>query len=96
MKTSERILWLMIGAAVGAGIALLYAPKTGRETRKLIRRKAEDAAETIADTSEQIRDRVVETTEQVMGAGRDIYRKGAEFANAAAGVFETGRRIVTR
>jgi gas vesicle protein len=96
MKTSERILWLMVGAAVGAGIALLYAPKTGKDTRKLIRRKAEDARETIADTSEQIRDRVVETTEQVMGAGRDIYKKGAEFATAAAGVFEAGRRIVTR
>ena len=31
---------LLIGAAIGAGIALLYAPKSGRETREAIRDKA--------------------------------------------------------
>ncbi len=94
MKTSQRVMWLCIGAAIGAGIALLYAPKTGKETRKLIRRKAEDARETIADTSEQIRDKVIETSEQIMDAGREVYRKGAEFANSAAGLFEAGRRAM--
>jgi gas vesicle protein len=87
-------MWLLIGAAVGAGIALLYAPKTGKETRKLIRRKAEDARETISDTTEQIRDKVVGTGEQILDAGREVYRKGAEFASSAAGIFEAGRRIV--
>lgn len=94
MKNSERVIWLAIGAAVGAGIALLYAPKTGKDTRRLIRRKAEDARETIADTSEQIRDKVVETSEQILDAGREVYRKGAEIANGAAGLFEAGRRVV--
>jgi gas vesicle protein len=54
MKTSERIMWLMIGAGVGAGIALLYAPKTGRDTRRLIRRKADDAREALSETGETL------------------------------------------
>jgi gas vesicle protein len=31
---------LLIGALVGAGIALLVAPSSGEETRRLIRRRA--------------------------------------------------------
>lgn len=40
--------WLMIGAALGAGLALLFAPSSGRELRKEIRRgvrRARDLAE---------------------------------------------------
>lgn len=32
--------WLVIGAALGAGLALLFAPQSGRETRRELRRGA--------------------------------------------------------
>jgi gas vesicle protein len=97
MKMTERIAWLLIGGAVGAGIALLYAPVSGKEARKLIRRKAEDAKDTIVETGEQIRDTVVdaggqirdtvvETGESIADAGRSVYRKGASLAAGAAAV----------
>jgi len=35
----------IIGAALGAGLALLYAPRSGRETRELLARKAQKAKE---------------------------------------------------
>jgi gas vesicle protein len=92
MRTTEKILWLLVGASIGAGIALLYAPKTGRETRKYIRRRAEDA-------SGQLRDTLAETRESVIEAGREAYKKGADFASgaaeSAAGLFERGRKRVT-
>jgi gas vesicle protein len=31
---------ILVGAAVGAGIALLFAPGSGEETRRLVRKKA--------------------------------------------------------
>jgi hypothetical protein len=31
--------WLFWGALLGAGIALLYAPRTGEETRRVLQRK---------------------------------------------------------
>jgi gas vesicle protein len=92
MKTSERILWVLVGAAVGAGIALLYAPKTGRDTRRYLRRRAEDAREAITETGEQIRDRVVDTGESILDAGRGAYRKASSAVEEAAGIFEAGRR----
>ena len=92
MKTAERIGWLLIGAGVGAGIALLYAPVSGEEARKLIRRKAEDARDTVVEAGGQIRDKVVEAGESVAETARGVYRKVASVAADAAGVFEAGRR----
>ena len=94
MKTTERVGWLLIGAAVGAGVALLYAPVSGKEARKFVRRKAEDAREAVTDASEQVRDRVVEAGESVAEAARGVYRKGATMAAGAANIFDAGRRAV--
>src|SRR5690242_19933111 len=35
----SSVKWLFLGAAIGAGIALLYAPRTGEETRRSLQRK---------------------------------------------------------
>ncbi len=94
MNTAERVGWLLIGGAIGAGIALLYAPVSGKETRKLIRRKAEDARDTVVEASGQVRDRVSEASESVADAAREVYRKGASMAAGATGLYESGRRIV--
>lgn len=50
---------LLIGALVGAGIALLVAPQSGEETRRSLarraRRLAEDARERYDDVKRQLR-----------------------------------------
>jgi gas vesicle protein len=96
MKMAERIGWLLVGAAAGAGIALLYAPASGEQTRKLIRRKAEEARDTIADAGAQVRDKVVETGESIAETGRGVYRRGATMAAGAAGAFEAGRKAAAK
>lgn len=37
----KRLLWILVAAMLGAGIALLFAPASGRKTRKKIRKRAE-------------------------------------------------------
>ena len=58
----------MIGLGLGALLALLYAPQSGRQTRRLLRDKLEDARERMEDWSEQ--------------AG-EIIEKGQAWANTA-------------
>lgn len=53
------------GALVGAGVALLYAPHSGRRTRGKIRRKAEDLAEQAEETVEHAREDARRTAEDV-------------------------------
>jgi gas vesicle protein len=48
-----------VGALVGAGIALLYAPQSGRDTRELLARKTRElkdrAGEALDDAKEMVR-----------------------------------------
>ena len=44
-KTSNTILALVTGAAIGAGLGLLYAPESGDKTRKKISKNAKEVKE---------------------------------------------------
>lgn len=52
------VTFLMIGLGAGALVGLLLAPKTGRQMRKDLRRKLDDAKDSLQDWSEDARDRV--------------------------------------
>jgi gas vesicle protein len=47
---------LFLGLAAGAVAALLCAPKTGKQMRRALRRKADDAREVFEDWGEQAND----------------------------------------
>lgn len=77
-KRSGGLGTFFVGLAIGAGIALLFAPRSGVETRQQLRRRAErmrDAAENavndvtghVQDTFEAARQRV----EEKIDAARD-------------------------
>jgi gas vesicle protein len=44
---------LFVGLAAGALVALLLAPKTGKQMRRTLRRRYEDAREVMGDIGEQ-------------------------------------------
>ncbi len=57
-KTGNTILALVTGAAIGAGLGLLYAPESGDKTRKKIAKNAKEAKkkleQQINETSEHL------------------------------------------
>ena len=55
----------LIGLALGAGAALLFAPQTGEETRRGIARRARRAQEAAQDLVEDVSDTVVEKFSEV-------------------------------
>jgi gas vesicle protein len=71
---------LLSGAIIGGVIALLYAPKTGAETRKLIKDKTVEVADTVKEKTMGIIDAVKEKTDDVVEKVKDEYtdvnRKG--------------------
>ena len=42
------------GAGIGAGVALLYAPRTGSQTRKRLRKSANQALSRLEDMQEEV------------------------------------------
>ncbi|HEX7566400.1 MAG TPA: YtxH domain-containing protein [Bradyrhizobium sp.] len=63
-----------VGALIGAGIALLYAPQSGKETRKLLVKKAKQlkgkAEDTFENAQEFIKDRKADLA-AVMHSGKE-------------------------
>jgi gas vesicle protein len=60
---------LLIGSALGLAIGMLYAPRSGRETRAWLKEKAEDAkerAENIIDDAKDQAQKIMETAKSKM------------------------------
>jgi len=63
---------LIGGALLGAGIALLYAPQSGRKTRRQIRHFAEKAGSKIQDARQELQhsvDNIIGDVEEKLQAG---------------------------
>ena len=80
---SDKVVWFLAGASIGAAIALLYAPASGEETRAKIRARAGEIPELLGDQGKELMDR-----------GRELYDKGRSMADEAADMFDRGRKIV--
>jgi gas vesicle protein len=71
MKIKSMLFGLGImtaGVGIGAAVGLLYAPQSGRQTRKLISRAAEDGADFVATRSREIRRQAEDAFER----GKDL------------------------
>ena len=49
---------LIIGAVIGVAVGILYAPKSGNETRRLVKEKAAAAKDTLTQTARRVKDTV--------------------------------------
>ena len=54
----------LVGLAIGAGVALLYAPRSGRATRRDIKRRAMRVRDAAEQTVTDVRDSVVDQFEE--------------------------------
>jgi len=55
----------LLGALVGAGVALLFAPRSGEDTRQMLGEHARRATDTVRDAVEDVTDRVAERAADV-------------------------------
>ncbi|HTZ19117.1 MAG TPA: YtxH domain-containing protein [Dissulfurispiraceae bacterium] len=73
----------MIGGAIGAVIALLYAPQSGRQTRKDIKRTARKVKNEAIDLVEDTIDRVDEFVDETKDRVTELIDRGVELSGAA-------------
>jgi hypothetical protein len=76
--------WLFWGACLGAGLALLYAPRSGEETRRRLgetaRKLGDDLDDKVRSAREEVKHRAGDH-KAAIGAGREAYgraRNGQE------------------
>lgn len=82
-QTVSTLAWFLTGAAIGITAAILFAPKSGKETRRYISDKAQAGREAVENASQDIVD-----------ASRDMFERGRKLVEDAADLFERGRKLV--
>jgi gas vesicle protein len=89
---SNNFMWFLAGLGFGALMGVLYAPRSGRETRDSLKNTAQegreylktrsrDAKETMnewVDRSKEVVGRSKEQINTAIDAGRQAYREAAE------------------
>ena len=83
---------LLVGLAAGALVALLLAPKTGKQMRRDLQRGYEGAKDTLGDWADEAKDRVREAGDRV----RDVAARGADLADDLRERVEPLRRAINR
>ena len=73
-KGGSDLAWFMAGMAVGVAGAILFAPRSGKETR-----------ESIADAVARGREFAEKKKGEAVDLGRDLMQRGREMAREATG-----------
>jgi gas vesicle protein len=79
------ILWFLAGLGVGAAVGVLYAPKTGRETRESILSAAEEGRDVVQERARKYKEQAQEWADR----GKDVIAQQKDNIRSA---FEAGRQ----
>jgi gas vesicle protein len=77
--TGEKALYLIFGAMIGAATALLLAPRSGVETRKLIATKAREGADIISSRTKSVAGKTTEYVDR----GKEVLQQQRDQISAA-------------
>ena len=86
---SAIALGFILGGALGASLAMLFAPESGRRTRERLRDLAADARDKTIDVSGELRDKA----EDVLERGREVLEEKKSILSAAV---QAGKEAIQR
>ena len=83
LNLGSNVAWFLTGAFIGAAVAILYTPKSGKENRQYL-----------ADKVQQSKDAVAESSNNIVEVSKDMFERGRQLVDDAADLFERGRKLV--
>jgi gas vesicle protein len=84
-RDGNSFLWFLAGLGIGALAGVLYAPRSGDETREALRSRAEDGREFMRERARQAKDQASGWVDR----GRDTLNQQKEQFRSA---YEAGRQ----
>lgn len=96
MEDDNRISYFFLGLGLGVAVGVLFAPKSGEETRGMIRSKANEGADYVKRRSSEFREQASDAIDRsrqtlqrhkdnltaAMDAGRQAYRDAVNTPNS--------------
>jgi gas vesicle protein len=84
-RDGNSFVWFLAGMGLGALVGVLYAPRSGSETRDAIRARAEEGRDYVRSRAREARDQASQWADH----GRDVLNQQKEQFRAA---YEAGRQ----
>jgi gas vesicle protein len=88
-NVGSKISYFLVGLGVGALIGVLFAPKSGEETREILGQKADEGRDYAQKKARELRERADELIER----GKDVASRKRDSVSAAV---EAGREAYLR
>jgi gas vesicle protein len=96
VEDDNKLSFFFLGLGLGVAVGVLFAPKSGAETREYLRNRAEEGADYVKRKSVDLKDTATETVERskqhlqrhkdnlaaAVEAGRSAYRDAARAGEA--------------
>ncbi len=88
-NVGSKVTYFLVGLGIGALVGILFAPKSGEETRELLSKKADEGRDYAQRKARELRERAEEMVER----GKEIATKQKDSIAAAV---EAGREAYQR
>jgi gas vesicle protein len=88
-NVGSKVSYFLVGLGVGALVGVLFAPKSGEDTREYLAKRADDGREFAQKKAKELRERADELIER----GKDVASRKRESLSAAV---DAGREAFLR
>lgn len=79
MDDDKRLSYFFLGLGLGVAVGMLFAPKSGEETREILKQKADEGADFLKRRGEELR----ETASEYVDRGRTAISRQRDNISAA-------------
>ncbi|HMD41097.1 MAG TPA: YtxH domain-containing protein [Candidatus Acidoferrum sp.] len=85
-NVGSKVTYFLVGLGVGALVGILFAPKSGEETREFLTKKADEGKDYAQRKAKELRDRaddLIERSKDAATRGKDSISAAVEGAREA-------------
>ena len=95
-NTSTNLLYFAMGGLIGAGVALLLAPQSGKETRDLLAQKAQEGKDYLVQKGQELKEQAIQKGQELKEQASDYVDRGLKAVDEGIRAVDTQKERIAR